>query len=385
MSGGVLDGQPVSQSVTNAAFLYKNADDSTTGVLALLSSATSGPPIYDIQGATNIIIAGVGGSSTAPATAYSPVPSDTILTSDTHMVALRKLAQKFYGAATAGGHTHDGTDGEGTLINASTLPGATLMAVWNSIGAVNTTGASSIDVSSIFVSSTPSSAVSIEGIVVNSPYNIAVLGYSVFGSSLTPYQVVDTTGNEVYGRISVSGSVWTMKTYSVQSGNETGYAIPNSLQVTVAPRQLVNPLSNNYSYNNATQFLKKSLHSIAWSSSASNPIFGDATLTAGSGITIAQSSNNITITAATSSGTTPRVGQGIALANSAASALVTFSSTFSSSAYSFIPQIYNNLDTNPEIINVYKVTKAASAATMFFSPSTDSASYVYDYVAWEAP
>jgi hypothetical protein len=47
---GVINGQPVNASVTNAAFLYKNADDTTTHKLNLHApTAVSGPFIEDLQ------------------------------------------------------------------------------------------------------------------------------------------------------------------------------------------------------------------------------------------------------------------------------------------------------------------------------------------------
>ena len=115
MSGGVINGQSVDQVITNAAFLFKNANDSSTGVYTLLAP-TSGPQVNDIQNTINVIINGLGGSQSAPATAYSGVPSNTIANGDTHVTALQKLADKFFGAASAGGHTHAGTDGDGATV-----------------------------------------------------------------------------------------------------------------------------------------------------------------------------------------------------------------------------------------------------------------------------
>ena len=117
MPSGVTDGQAVDQAITNAAFLYKNANDTSSGVYTL-NAATSGPQINDIQNTVNVLLSGVGGSQSAPATAYSGVPGSTISNGDTHLTALIKLAEKFFGAATAGGHTHSGADGQGAPVNA---------------------------------------------------------------------------------------------------------------------------------------------------------------------------------------------------------------------------------------------------------------------------
>ena len=119
MPAGVVDGEPVDQEITNAAFLYKNANDTSSGVYTL-NAATSGPQINDLQNSVNVLLSGVGGSQSNPATAYSGVPGSTISNGDTHLTALIKLADKFFGAASAGGHTHSGTDGQGAPVIAVT-------------------------------------------------------------------------------------------------------------------------------------------------------------------------------------------------------------------------------------------------------------------------
>ena len=116
MAGGVLDGQAVNQSVTNSAFLFKNADDTTIGVVTLANTtaASSGPQIDNAQGAINILIDGVGGDQHTPATSYGSLPANTIDYSNTHEQAIGILARLFQGAS---GHAHDGTDGNGPLLS----------------------------------------------------------------------------------------------------------------------------------------------------------------------------------------------------------------------------------------------------------------------------
>ena len=82
MPAGVVDGEPVDQEITNAAFLYKNANDTSSGVYTL-NAATSGPQINDLQNSVNVLLSGVGGSQSNPATAYSGVPGSTISNGDT--------------------------------------------------------------------------------------------------------------------------------------------------------------------------------------------------------------------------------------------------------------------------------------------------------------
>lgn len=108
---GVLDGQPVSQSITNPAFINKNVDDVMSNKLGF-NRPFSGPSIADIQQAINNIYTASGVSETSTGTAYNTTPN-TITNGDTYQLALSKLAKKFAGAT---GHTHDGTDGNGPLI-----------------------------------------------------------------------------------------------------------------------------------------------------------------------------------------------------------------------------------------------------------------------------
>jgi hypothetical protein len=109
----IADGNPVNAATTNAAFLYKNADTSTTGSIALINADTA--HVDDIQLTINTILEGIGGDQDTVATDYGSTPSNTIDSMDTHEDALGILARKFYAAASAG-HTHDGTEGGGGLI-----------------------------------------------------------------------------------------------------------------------------------------------------------------------------------------------------------------------------------------------------------------------------
>ena len=114
MSSGVADGQEVSAAVTNAAFIAANGPSTAIGPITL--DGASSTTITDVQSTLNVLISGVGGDQSTPATAYGAIPADTIAAGSDHLTALISLANKFFGAASAGGHTHDGTDGQGAAI-----------------------------------------------------------------------------------------------------------------------------------------------------------------------------------------------------------------------------------------------------------------------------
>lgn len=292
----IVDGTPVDQATTNPAFIYKNANDTSAGVLTL-NAPTSGAQINDIQNTINVLINGVGGTQSLAPTAWSGVPANTIASGDQISVGVTKLAKKFFGTAASGGHSHSGVDGDGAPISATAVGNPTLKALWVSIGAVNPTGASAIDISAITVSYIASSSITVEGVVVNNPYNLAIVNYDAGNGAQTPYQIIDTIGNPVYGRITApsgSSGTWYLTTYVNVAGVETGYAVPaaSGTAITVNARVIVNPLNNIYAYQNP-YFLQKNLHSVA--PSGGTKIFGDLLLAPSGGTLIAQTGQGITI------------------------------------------------------------------------------------------
>lgn len=109
---GVLDGQSVSQSITNPAFINKNIDDVMPNKLGF-SRPLSGPTIADIQKAVNNLYTATGVSESQSGTTYNATPG-TIINGDSYQLALTKLADKFDPAT---GHFHTGSAGDGPLLS----------------------------------------------------------------------------------------------------------------------------------------------------------------------------------------------------------------------------------------------------------------------------
>lgn len=109
---GVLDNQPVNQTITNAAFINKNVDDQMPNKLGL-NRPMSGPTIADIQQAVNNVYTATGVSETQTGTNYNATPG-TIANGDSHQLALTELAGKFDPAT---GHFHTGSAGDGPLLD----------------------------------------------------------------------------------------------------------------------------------------------------------------------------------------------------------------------------------------------------------------------------
>lgn len=108
---GVLNGQPVDQAITNAAFINKNQDDVMFNKLGF-SRALSGSTIADIQKAVNNLYTATGVSEIATGTVYNATPN-TISNGDPYQLALAELANKFDAVT---GHMHSGSAGEGPIL-----------------------------------------------------------------------------------------------------------------------------------------------------------------------------------------------------------------------------------------------------------------------------
>lgn len=109
---GVLDGQAVSASVTNPAFINKNQDDVMPNKLGF-NRSLSGTSIADIQVAVNKLYTASGASETQTGTVYNAT-ANTINDGDSYQTALTKLADKFDPAT---GHFHTGAAGDGPILD----------------------------------------------------------------------------------------------------------------------------------------------------------------------------------------------------------------------------------------------------------------------------
>ena len=129
---GVVDGTPVDAATTNSALLAKNGDDVTVGRLGLENTnPQSGYFVASIQRYLNNIAQTIGLAYTANYTAEADTTSkdydstsNAVDNGDTTKLAITKLSDKFAATVLDGGHTHDGTDGNGGPIAVSTLTGA---------------------------------------------------------------------------------------------------------------------------------------------------------------------------------------------------------------------------------------------------------------------
>lgn len=251
MAGGVINGQEVSAEVTNPAFIIKNADDTTPSKLGLdnSSDAASGTAIPNIQRELNSLASFLG---KALNTVFNALPSWTNnqVGSSTDPVETRtdNLTQRFSGSA---GHTHNGTDGNGPAVAATTLTG-TPLAGWFSQG-VDLTGVTggTTDVSTQLSGQGVSTSSVVKGVVVSTQYNRVIVRQGPAASNPGD-EYTDGSGNEVYARVTNAGGssgTWTLTYFVDIGGTETAYSFSGSNSVRWYYQQLFDPNVSTPVYN----------------------------------------------------------------------------------------------------------------------------------------
>lgn len=217
---GISDGQPVDASNSNAAWIDKNADDITTGILGLENvAAPSGAFITNIQRVANRLMTATGvDEASADGTTYG-APALTIDDGDNHETALTKLADKFN--SSGAGHKHDGTAGQGAVIAAADLGSAPKKASLFQAVDLSTVSGTSVDVSAQFAAKSPSASPLTNGVVVNFPENKVLIRQA--NGADEDDRFVDGNGDVVFGRLTESVGTWTLSFFVMQSAVEVAH------------------------------------------------------------------------------------------------------------------------------------------------------------------
>lgn len=235
MSPPIVDGTPVDAATTNPQFLDKTIDDTTVGRVTLANPlSASGATVTSAQTQINAIDSFVGVTANS---VYNILPTWTNndVGSSTDYIKLRvDLITAKFNAST--GHTHSGSAGDGGPIAASSLTTVPFRGiVQQGTDLVAVTGTST-NVSTQLTGKTASSGTTSLGVVVTAPNNKIVIR-----NSSNDAEYVDGTGNVVYGRLTKSGSVWTLSYYSEIVGTETAYTFSSS-GVRWYYQELFNPM-----------------------------------------------------------------------------------------------------------------------------------------------
>lgn len=187
----VLNGQNVSEEVTNPAFLDAQIDDYAIGNIGFQNAAsTSGFFITSIQRYINNLAKAIGATYTGNFTAeadgsinvYGSV-STTVPDTTTFKAAIKLLSDKFVGTLTgAQSHAHTGADGQGSKIDLSSLTSLRM----GSIALANSVQTQVVTLSSAMATSTYVPQVTISNTVDAQPI---FLQYYVSAQTMTTFTV----------------------------------------------------------------------------------------------------------------------------------------------------------------------------------------------------
>lgn len=233
----VFDGQPVNAAVTNPAFLDAQVDDTAFGIITLANAVlASGPTINNIQAAINHLLTTTGATETTDGTTYTS--NERITNGQNHVQAISALDTGFNGLT---GHVHSGATGDAPPIPSTNVTGNPLLGYFQQSLNIFGVSGGSWDVTSFITDTTPSTGPTVEGIVVDPPYNKIFIRQA--SGPDTGDSFVDGSGNVVYGRITwASGPMWTITFYVDISGTETPYSFPSSVDLVFYYQKLYNPI-----------------------------------------------------------------------------------------------------------------------------------------------
>lgn len=351
----VVNGQLANQTTFNNAFMSRtSASTSTVAKVALQNAdAVSGANITNAQRAINKAFSTVGITDEVDAGALDYASNQVLVDGETHKQSLEKLDGRF---AFTTGHNHNGTLGNGPKLTPTSLTGYKLRGHYVEGTNFTTTAAAFDNVSAILLDPASYDEVT-QGAVANPPYN------KVFIRDANSDEIEDANGNEVYARLTNNSVSFILEYYVLVGAVETPYSFPAPTAIKWYYQKIFDPLISAPVYDRAafipsenttadviyaTELLSgkvllsdvaaesvttvnakgvsiraaKADHTHRGISSLTKlgdvAQYGDATLEAGSGVTITRTGNNykfdsdstITVTQQTLNGTAPLAGTG---------------------------------------------------------------------------
>jgi len=219
VSQGVTNGQLANQNTFNSGFLSRKDDTDTIGKVDLNNAdPLSGAAIVNIQKNINALASALGISvNQASGLLVTWASSIVGLSSSSVAAKIEALVLKFQNS---GGHTHDGTQGDGSAISALNLSNInTLEAQWQKVSQSTVSG-TSVDISSLLTGKTAGGTSSQVGVITAAPDNKCFLVDSSNGTLIT-----DTNGLTVYGRLDSS---FILSFFKLVSGVETAHTLAST-------------------------------------------------------------------------------------------------------------------------------------------------------------
>jgi len=242
-TGGVVNGQAVSQEITNPAFVNANGDDTLQGRYDLSNTVPeSGDEIINFQREFNALNSWMGKAINIAKDALPTFLNSQGFTAMQSIFArVDAVSDKFEKTTGGGGHAHDGSDGNGAPIQAASLDGVVLRGYVRQ-GTIDTYTGTSIDVSANYIGKVPSGGDTLQGVVVIAPNNKVLLRQA--SGADAGDQFTDGLGNIVYGRLTFSSGVWTLSFFVDLAGVETAYDFTTPEDGIEYYQELFNPITN---------------------------------------------------------------------------------------------------------------------------------------------
>ena len=199
--------------------MSRKDDTDTIGKVDLNNAdSLSGSAITNIQKNINALASALGISTNQAADLLVTWASNIVgLTSSSVTAKIEALVLKFQNS---GGHAHDGTQGDGSIISALNLSNInTLEAQWQKVSQSAASG-TSIDISSLLSGKTAGGTSSQVGVITTAPDNKCFLVDSSNGTLVT-----DANGLTVYGRLDAS---FILSFFKIVSGVETAHTLAST-------------------------------------------------------------------------------------------------------------------------------------------------------------
>lgn len=218
----VSNGQLANSTTFNQAFSSRLADDNTVGKKDLQNTdPASGPDVINVQREINSLNSFTGRPS-GSAWDDEPIWTENQVGTATDTLLDRgdALTERFDGIT---GHTHDGTDGQGALIDASDLTNVNnLFGIYQYLEVTGANG-STYDVSTEFTGRSPGGDSITVGVLTDAPINkVSIIDLA------TGTAIEDAGGQRVYARITESAGVWTLSFYTNEAGVETAHTLAST-------------------------------------------------------------------------------------------------------------------------------------------------------------
>lgn len=218
----VSNGQLANATTFNDGFMDKNTSQTSTIAKVDLDNTdtASGSSVVNVQREINSL-----GSFTgrAPGSAKDVKPTwsnnDVGTSTDDLQDRSEALTVKFNPTS---GHKHTGSAGDAPQISITDVTHINqYRADWQTFDFASASG-TSIDVTSALTGKTSGGGTSAAGVITGAPNNRVVLL-----EQATQTAIEDSVGNRAYGRITFSGSTWTLSFYYLNAGVESAFTLPS--------------------------------------------------------------------------------------------------------------------------------------------------------------